>query len=130
MSVLDGILRRSGRWARTLCLAGSFASATLAAEPLPGGVRLRDLATVLQARDNQLVGFGLVSGIAGDGDRNPVYTLQSVANMMQRFGITLDPNRITSKNLAAVMVTADIPPFARSGSRLDVLVSSIRRGGA
>ena len=128
MSLPTGIRRCPCRWVGALWaawLACALVPAAVSAEPLPGGVRLRDIATVLQARDNQLVGFGLVSGIAGDGDRNPVYTLQSVANMMQRFGITLDPNRITSKNLAAVMVTADIPPFAKSGARLDVLVSSM-----
>lgn len=131
MSLLPGIRRRAGLWAGVVralglaCALVPIAPVVRAAEALPGGVRLRDLATVLQARDNQLVGFGLVSGIAGDGDRNPVYTLQSVANMMQRFGITLDPARITSKNLAAVMVTADIPPFSKPGARLDVLVSSM-----
>lgn len=88
-------------------------------------MRLRDIAFFHGARENQLVGYGLVSGIAGNGDRNPVYSVQTVANMLQRYGIILDPARVTSRNVAAVMVIADVPPFARSGTRIDVNVSSI-----
>jgi flagellar P-ring protein precursor FlgI len=80
---------------------------------------------VAGARDNQLVGYGLVSGILGDGDKNPVYTVQSIANMLQRFGITLPAATLQSKNVAAVMVTADIAAFVKPGQRLDVLVSSM-----
>ena len=77
------------------------------------------------ARDNQLVGYGLVAGLAGDGDKNPVYTVQSIANVLQRYGITVPAATIQSKNVAAVMVTADIPAFARNGTRLDVTVSAM-----
>ena len=80
---------------------------------------------VAGARDNQLVGFGLVTGIAGDGDKNPVYTLQSIANFLQRYGINVPPATLSSKNIAAVMVTADISAFKKNGSRLDVTVSSV-----
>lgn len=80
---------------------------------------------VAGARDNQLVGFGLVSGIAGDGDKNPVYTLQSIANFLQRFGINVPPATLSAKNIAAVMVTADIAAFKKTGARLDVTVSSV-----
>lgn len=101
-----------------------FTSEWAGAQPA-GGVRLRDIAFFHGARENQLVGYGLVSGIAGNGDRNPIYSLQTIANMLQRYGINLNPARITSRNVAAVMVTADIPPFARSGTRIDVSVSAI-----
>src|SRR5262249_9517260 len=66
--------------------------ATLLALPLTGrgaGTRVKDLVMVAGARDNQLVGFGLVAGLVRDGDKNPVYTVQSIANMLQRFGITV-----------------------------------------
>ena len=88
-------------------------------------VQIRDLCFVLGARDNQLVGYGIVSGLAGDGDKDPEFTLQAVANMLERFGLTLPPSALTSKNIAAVVVTADIPPFVRSGSRIDVHVSAM-----
>jgi flagellar P-ring protein FlgI len=89
------------------------------------GSRIKDLATISGARDNQLIGYGLVSGLAGDGDKNPVYTVQSMANMLQRFGITVPAATLSSKNVAAVMVTADISAFVRNGSRLDVVVSAM-----
>ena len=89
------------------------------------GVRVRDLAMVAGARDNQLVGYGLVAGLAGDGDRDPVYTKQTVANMLQRYGINVPPATLSSKNVAVVMVTADIPAFVKPGTRLDVQVASM-----
>lgn len=88
-------------------------------------MRVKDLAAVGGARDNQLVGYGLVAGIAGDGDKNPIYTVQSIANMLQRFGINVPAQTLQSKNVAAVMVTANIPAFIKSGARLDVTVASI-----
>jgi flagellar P-ring protein precursor FlgI len=92
---------------------------------LAAGVRVKDLVMIAGARDNQLVGYGLVAGILGEGDKNPVYTVQSIANLLQRFGITLPTATLQSKNVAAVLVTADIPPFVKPGQRLDVLVSSM-----
>jgi flagellar P-ring protein precursor FlgI len=89
------------------------------------GVRIKDLAMVGGARENQLVGYGLVVGLANSGDLNPVYTVQSIANALQRFGLTVPAATLSSKNVAAVMVTADIPAFLRSGSRLDVTVGAI-----
>jgi flagellar P-ring protein FlgI len=90
-----------------------------------GGSRVKDLVTVSGARDNQLVGYGLVVGLAGEGDKNPVYTIQSIANTLQRFGITVPPATLQSKNVAAVMVTADVRAFVKNGARLDVTVSSL-----
>jgi len=90
-------------------------------------VRVGDLVVVSGARDNQLNGFGLVVGLAGDGDKDPVYTQQTIANMLQRYGINVQSivTQISAKNVAVVIVTADIPPFAKPGSRIDVQVSSM-----
>ena len=90
-----------------------------------GAVQVRDLVMVAGARDNQLAGFGLVVGLAGDGDKDPVYTKQTVANLLQRYGINVPPTTLSSKNVGVVMVTADIPAFAKPGSRLDVQVASM-----
>ncbi|HWD93776.1 MAG TPA: flagellar basal body P-ring protein FlgI [Verrucomicrobiae bacterium] len=94
--------------------------------PFPApAVQVRDLVMVSGARDNQLVGYGLVAGLAGDGDKDPVYTKQTVANLLQRYGINVPPTTLSAKNVAVVMVTADIPAFVKSGSRLDVQVASM-----
>lgn len=93
--------------------------------PCGAGVRVRDLAMIAGARDNQLVGYGLVVGLAGDGDKDPVYTKQTVANLLQRYGINVPATTLSSKNIGVVMVTADIPAFAKSGARLDVTVASM-----
>lgn len=87
--------------------------------------RIKDLALVEGGRDNQLVGFGLVVGLAGDGDSRLSYTVQGVANALQRFGVNVAPETLRGENVAAVMVTADIPAFSKPGSRIDVTVSSI-----
>ena len=89
------------------------------------GVRIRDLVVISGARDNQLVGYGLVAGLAGDGDQNPLYTLQTIANLLQRYGITVPVATLSSKNVGVVIVTADIPAFIKPGTRLDVQVSSM-----
>jgi flagellar P-ring protein precursor FlgI len=99
-----------------LCLA-----LALAADAMP----LRDLAIVSGARDNQLVGFGLVAGLAGDGDKDPVYTQQTLANLLQRYGVNVPASTLSSKNIGVVMVTADIPAFIKPGARLDVQVASL-----
>lgn len=89
------------------------------------GSRIKDLTIVAGARENQLVGYGLVTGLAGDGDKNPVYTIQSIANMLQRFGVNVPAAALSSKNVAAVMITAEIPAFVKNGTRLDVTISTI-----
>jgi flagellar P-ring protein FlgI len=90
-----------------------------------GGVRVRDLVVVSGARDNQLVGYGLVVGLAGDGDKDPIYTKQTIANVLQRYGINVPSTALSSKNVGVVLVTADIPAFIKPGTRLDVQVSSM-----
>ena len=90
------------------------------------GVRIKDIADIKGVRQNQLVGYGLVVGLNGTGDsNNAIFTLQSMASMLEKMGVTVKPEDIQVDNVAAVMVTADLPPFARTGSRIDVLVSSI-----
>jgi flagellar P-ring protein FlgI len=111
------IFRSAALGALSLLLSLSPASA--------GGVRVRDLVMVAGARDNQLIGYGLVAGLAGDGDKDPTYTKQTVANMLQRYGITVPATTLSSKNVAVVLVTADIPAFVKSGGRLDVQVASM-----
>lgn len=90
-----------------------------------GPLRVKDVARVAGTDEVQLVGFGLVTGLAGDGDKNPTYTVQAFANMLQKFGMALPATAIQSKNVAAVMVTAEVQSFAKTGSRLDVHVSSM-----
>ena len=92
--------------------------------------RVKDIAQLHGVRDNQLLGYGLVSGLNGTGDdmKKSVFTLQAIYNMMTRQGITINPDNINDikvKNVAAVMVTASLPPFAKTGSTLDVQVSSM-----
>jgi len=87
--------------------------------------RIKDLTLIEGGRDNQLVGYGLVVGLAGDGDSSANTTLRSVANVMQRYGLSLTTQDIKSKNVAAVMITADISAFLKPGSRIDVMVASM-----
>jgi flagellar P-ring protein precursor FlgI len=92
------------------------------------GVRIGDLVMVSGDRDNQIVGYGLVAGLAGDGDQNPIYTQQTMANMLQHYGIDIPSaslSALSAKNIAVVMVTADIPAFIKTGQRLDVQVASM-----
>jgi flagellar P-ring protein precursor FlgI len=87
--------------------------------------KLRDVARLQGVRGNQLMGYGMVVGLDGTGDKDQTkFTTQSLANMLVRQGLTVNPATIKVKNVAAVMVTAELPPFGRAGSRLDVTVSS------
>jgi flagellar P-ring protein precursor FlgI len=91
-----------------------------------GGSRIKDLTMVEGARDNQLTAYGLVVGLAGTGDsRTVTETAQTIANMLQRYGVNVPAETLRSGNVAAVMITADIGAFAKPGSRVDVTVSSI-----
>jgi flagellar P-ring protein FlgI len=89
------------------------------------GSRLKDLTVVEGGRDNQLVGYGIVVGLAGDGDKNSEATLRSIANVLQRYGISIESSTLKSSNAAAVMVTADIGPFLKPGARIDVNVAAL-----
>jgi flagellar P-ring protein FlgI len=88
--------------------------------------RIKDIASMKGVRANQLMGYGLVVGLNGTGDGTSTkFTTQSLVNMMERLGIHASASSIKVANVAAVMVTSDLPPFAREGSKLDVLISSI-----
>ncbi len=88
--------------------------------------RIKDIAGVEGVRENDLIGYGLVVGLKGTGDSaGAMFTVQSVANMLMRFGITVSPDQFRVRNVAAVMVTAKLPAFARVGDSLDVAVSSV-----
>lgn len=97
------------------CLSVSIAEAA----------RVKDLTLVEGGRDNQIVGYGIVVGLAGDGDSNAATTLRSVANILSRYGLTVSATDVKAKNAAAVMVTADIGAFLKPGARLDVNVASM-----
>lgn len=89
-------------------------------------IRIKDIASLEGVRDNQLIGYGLVVGLNGSGDSDQTkFQIQSVVNMLERMGVTTSASEIKVKNVAAVMVTATLPPFSKQGNRLDVLVSSL-----
>lgn len=92
-----------------------------------GAVRVKDIAYVQGVRDNQLYGYGLVIGLQNTGDNSQIFkvTRQLAINAFEKLGVLLAPSDFFSKNIAAVMVTANIPAFARPGDKLDVVVSSI-----
>lgn len=101
----------------------ALCTAVFGSEPT---VRISDIAQIEGVRSNQLVGYGLVVGLDGSGDsQQAAFTPQSMANMLKKFGLTLPASSVKTKNVAAVMVTAELPAFARSGAKIDVLVSSI-----
>jgi flagellar P-ring protein precursor FlgI len=88
-------------------------------------VRLKDLARLQGVRSNQLIGYGVVVGLEGTGDKDQTkFTVQSLTNLMARQGLSINPSTVKVKNVAAVMVTAELPAFGRSGQRIDVTVSS------
>lgn len=99
----------------------------LGAGPAAAEVRVKDVARVQGVRDNSLYGYGLVVGLNGSGDRagSSPFTPQTIASMLQRLGIAIPLARLESRNVAAVMVTAKLPPFSKPGSTLDVTVSSL-----
>jgi flagellar P-ring protein precursor FlgI len=90
--------------------------------------RIKDLTSLAGVRSNQLVGYGVVVGLAGTGDGNTGITLQSMQSLVSRFGVTADLGGFNGDNAAAVMITADLPPFTKPGQTIDVTVSTV--GGA
>jgi len=89
-------------------------------------VRIKDIARIKGAEEVQLFGYGLVVGLNGTGDkRGSTFTVQSISNMLQRLGISVDPKELRLKNVAAVMVTCNLSPFTKVGNYVDVTVSSI-----
>lgn len=89
-------------------------------------VRVKDITRVKGVRSNQLIGYGIVVGLAGTGDgAGNEFTIRSVSNMLQKFGVDVEPQNMSLDNVAAVMVTAKLPPFAQSGDKIDVTLSSL-----
>jgi flagellar P-ring protein precursor FlgI len=112
---------------RAVTLAAAVGVLLATSAPVPA-VRLKDIAAIEGVRENQLSGYGLVTGLNGTGDsQQSIFTVQSVLNMLRRQGLTLNenPRQLQVKNVASVMVTAALPPFARQGGRIDVQVSSL-----
>lgn len=110
-----------------LCLAFALAAIVQAADtPRPTEtVRLKDIATVEGVRENLLVGYGVVVGLNGTGDRRQtLFTTQTLGNILQRMGLQIPTAAVQVRNVAAVFITATLPPFAHPGTRLDVTVSS------
>lgn len=92
----------------------------------PRPVRIRDITDIQGIRENQLIGYGLVVGLQGTGDRQQTYfTVQTLANMLQRLGVQIPTGTAVVKNVAAVMVTAELPPFSEAGMKMDITVSSV-----
>lgn len=110
--------------ARVLFILGTAIALVCGAGVPSRAERIKDLAAFEGVRENQLIGYGLVVGIDGKGD-TLFATQQTIVNMLQRMGLVVNPNDIKSKNVAAVMVTAMLPPFPRPGTRIDVTVSTI-----
>jgi flagellar P-ring protein precursor FlgI len=94
--------------------------------PASTGTRLKDLVSIEGVRDNQLVGYGLVVGLNGTGDkRQTVFSSQSLTNLLARMGVAVSPTAILVRNTAAVLVTSNLPPFAQPGTRIDISVAAI-----
>src|SRR3954447_6302062 len=121
----------------------AFLSAALWTVPIPaqppvvaqmpaGNVtRLKEMVTFEGMRENQLLGYGLVVGLSGTGDRRQtVFSAQSLANILARMGVTVSPTAIRVNNTAGVMVTATLPPFAQPGSRIDITAAAIGDAGS
>lgn len=110
--------------ARGLVIIGTAVALVSGAGVPSRAERIKDLAAIEGVRENQLIGYGLVVGIDGKGDQG-LATQQTIVNMLQRMGVVVNPNDLKTKNVAAVMVTAMLPPFPRPGTRIDVTVSAI-----
>jgi flagellar P-ring protein FlgI len=116
---------RSLAWVVVLSSIASVLIPKAAADNPNRRVMVRDITTVEGVRDNMLVGYGLVVGLNRTGDSQQTYfTVQTLANAMQRMGVLISPGTVEVKNVAAVFITASLPPFARPGEKLDVTVSS------
>ncbi|MEN6617405.1 MAG: flagellar basal body P-ring protein FlgI [Syntrophorhabdus sp.] len=107
-------------------MAFFLATILLIAVSLADAARIKEIGYINGARNNQLIGYGLVTGLANTGDKTQtIFTNQSLANMLETMGIRVDPKATKVNNVAAVMVTCNLPPFARIGSKIDVTVAAI-----
>ncbi len=109
-----------------LLLAIGWAALSLQAADVERGVRLKDLVSIEGVRENQLVGYGVVVGLNGTGDKQQtLFSAQSLTNILQRMGVTVAPTAITVKNTASVLVTATLPPYGQPGATIDATVAAI-----
>ena len=126
--------RRAARgWAAPLRLALALLLAlVLPMEAIAAPIRIKDLVEFDGVRGNDLVGYGLVVGLAGTGDgmRNAPFTEDIMTTILERLGVNVTGEQFRARNVAAVLVTAELPPFARAGSRIDVTVSAIGDAGS
>lgn len=107
-----------------LCLNVLFTALIFAASEAQAA-RLKDIANIRGVRSNQLVGYGIVVGLAGTGDSKSEFTSKSIGRMLDRLGMKVDGKEVSSKNVAAVVITASLPAFARAGNKIDITVSSL-----
>ena len=112
-------MTRMVKWYLLLSLVIGLANSSVLAD------RLKDMTSIAGVRSNQLVGYGVVVGLAGTGDGSTGLTLQSLQSMVSQFGLVTDAANLNGKNVASVMVTAEMPAFMKPGQRLDVTVSTI-----
>jgi len=130
---MGGISSNGFRAMKTLCMTLVLALSASAFAAAPGTpavssrqVRIREITTIEGVRENSLMGYGLVVGLRGTGDqKQTVFTTQMLTNVLLKMGMQISPTAITVKNVAAVFVTSSLPAFTRSGTQMDVVVSSI-----
>ncbi|MBC2860327.1 flagellar basal body P-ring protein FlgI [Stappia sp. 28M-7] len=124
---LPGLLSRLSGLLQILCLAWTLALVVTLATPASAASRIKDIADFEGIRDNQLIGYGLVVGLQGTGDslRNAPFTRQSLEAMLERLGVNTRGFNLNTQNVAAVMVTANLPAFSTQGTRIDVSVSAL-----
>lgn len=109
-----------------ICAVFALLLAQLTPSVLSGATRLKEVASLEGVRDNQLIGYGLVVGLAKTGDtKQTLFSAQALTNMLKRMGVTVDPTQIQVRNMAAVMVTGTLPPFAQPGTRIDATAAAI-----
>jgi flagellar P-ring protein FlgI len=128
LAAIHVVTRSARRWTQMLLCAvvSLLATQTLCAAEAVHKELLRDITQIQGVRDNQLVGYGLVVGLARTGDtQQTFFTVQTLANSLIRMGLQIAPGVVVVKNVAAVFVTANMPPFARPGMKIDVTVSAV-----
>lgn len=117
---------RPGLYRSTALVLATLLALTFLVPAPAQAVRIKDIANFSGVRDNQLVGYGLVVGLGGTGDtKKSDFTVQSMVNMLENMGVGVDVNKLTPKNVAAIMATVKMPVSAKPGSKLDVTVSSL-----
>lgn len=110
---------------RKLILPGLLALLVTLLTAQAQAARLKDIANIRGVRSNQLVGYGVVVGLAGTGDSKSEFTNKSIERMLDRLGVKVAGKDVSSKSVAAVVITAELPPFARAGNKLDITVSTL-----